>query len=79
MIYTQLYKSFQIETTIKHLTKLSTIKNYSTQMGSILFALADLSCISVSKKLQLLSVLLKEAAENMTCCEEIAKGIIHSK
>ncbi|EFN69741.1 hypothetical protein EAG_12987 [Camponotus floridanus] len=42
-------------------------------MGSTLFALADLSCISVLKKLQILSVLLKEA-ENMTCCEEIAKG-----
>lgn len=44
-------------------------------MGSILFALADLSCIPVSRKLQILSVLLKEAAE--TCCEQIAKGIFH--
>lgn len=48
-------------------------------MGSILFALADLSCISVSRKIRILSVLLKEAAEHMTCCEEIAKGIIYSK
>ncbi|XP_070172060.1 uncharacterized protein [Polyergus mexicanus] len=64
----------EIEATIKHLTK-STIKNYSTQMGSILFALANLSCIPASKRLQILSVLLKETAERMTCCEEIAKEL----
>lgn len=48
-------------------------------MGFILFALADLSCIPASKKLQILSVLLKEAAKSTTCCEQIAKGIIHSR
>lgn len=74
-----MYKSFQIKTMIKHLVKSSTIKNYLMQIGSILFALADLSSTPVSKKIQILSVLLKEAAENMTCCEENAKGIIHSK
>ncbi|XP_072767279.1 uncharacterized protein [Anoplolepis gracilipes] len=73
-IYQKILQTKQIVTTIKHLTKSSTIKNYS-QMESILCALADLSCISASKKLQILSVLLKKATESMTCCEEIAKEL----
>lgn len=54
--------------------KSSAVKN-STHIEVILFALSGLSCTAASKKLQILSVLLREAAENVVC-EQTLKGII---
>lgn len=63
---------------IKHLTKVSAAKNYSMQIESVLFALAELPYTSISKKLQILSVLLGEVAQNMIRCEQTLKGTTRS-
>lgn len=59
--------------------KPSSAKNYSTQVESVLFDLAGLPCNQVFKKLQILSVLIKEAAENMMYCNQILKSTIQTK
>lgn len=59
---------------MKCLTKPSA-KNYSAEVESVLFDLAGLPCIQASKKLQILSVLIKEAEENMVYCNQMLKSI----
>lgn len=60
---------------MKYLSKPST-KNYSAQDESVLFQLADLPCTQASKKLQILSGLIKETVENMVCYNQVLKSTI---
>lgn len=59
--------------------KPSSAKNYSAQVESVLFDLAGLPCTQASKKLQILSVLIKEAEENMVYCNQMLKSTIQTK
>lgn len=69
---------FQIEAIMKCLSKLLSTRNYSAQVESVLFELAGLPCTQASKKLQILSGLIKETVENMVCYDQVLKGRYYS-